>query len=411
MLAHLRLRPRTALALRLAWLEGLGRDPSLDRQRDWRALDGRARQRALEVEQSAGPNLHLGDALLTWASHIGSGDPRSRYASLLSHVSSTVPDCATCAQAGSRQAPCDGTDENADDVQAQEAGLCLDVLKRLLKEVGAQVHALYTVALGSHTYAAESLALETGELRADTLGLGVAGEYFTGGRVRLLFSEEFRQAGTLMGYRSIPYLVTHELVSHALWGAAVLPARRQPPTEPNDAFAEGWMDLVAQKLLAHMTFSDHLRNAAPGMLYRCKDDCARYAELRCVRPLWAAARPRDAELADYRAMGREASSNLLYRILAANPVEGELVWMKLSCVWNAYGVRTLLDGVPTEQEPVLSVLRATVPCQENLPLWDSVERIVREHVMHGNYLQALEELVALAPEWLDRPAGGHSRFT
>jgi len=107
-------------------------------------------------------------------------------------------------------------------------------------------------------------------------------------QVKLIF------APSLLGppsWAAVPFLLCHELVCHATQGA---------PMDSSDPFAEGWMDLIAQRL--HDRWLDKVFPWAPKFARTCAD------ELSCIT------RQRGPDLPDLhsntraaRAMGRQAA--------------------------------------------------------------------------------------------------------
>ncbi|MBK7194696.1 MAG: hypothetical protein IPH80_19635 [Myxococcales bacterium] len=388
---------QAALSSRLCFLESTARHPMTTRDPLWESVESTAASHATEAESLDEGRLDHNVAKLALVVA-----PKARRSKKLSEFVDTLsrlaPSCDRCTL-GMGLGTCEGTNRDEDSHRMQ-TGDCRRTLLLVLRDIAASTHSLYEGAL-RRPLPPIAFKLTVSDLQRDPLGFGVAGEYFSGGRIDLHFSQEFRRTGRLDGYQSIPYILAHEVISHGYWGVAV-PSQRGG-TDSDDAFAEGWMDRVAQEHLGKVAFTRETLAAAVGMVDQCSSEAQYYASTRCLRPA-ANAHARDRRIAEYRRQGRAAAERLLSILVARLGRDaGTTLWLNTSCVWNSNAVHTIRGGVPTEQDMVVSVLRAAVHAEVSLTLWDKVQAVV-EPLKAGLYMEALQMICAIGCDWFDHRA-------
>jgi hypothetical protein len=177
--------------------------------------------------------------------------PRPLTVSLAEHLSNGLKS-VSCSVCSDKKPVCDGTD---DDPIVANGGLCILPLKMIFAwatEVATRYYRhsspLFRRLPPPITY------LSTAHSRFAKTQYPVGGTTFyhdgVGGRrvseIRLALSVNEMDFET---YLAIPYVFFHELVCHAFAYTALKTGKRQE-SEPEDPFAEGWMDFVCMGILS-----------------------------------------------------------------------------------------------------------------------------------------------------------------
>jgi hypothetical protein len=201
-------------------------------------------------------------------------------------------------------------------------------------------------------------------------------------------------------YMAIPYILFHECIAHAFHGIIPSPLARKP-SEPEDGFAEGWMDFVAFKIMEElMQRKGPARHLASKVKFTDEHHHRSYklyfsrVDLNIKHPY------KPSKYAIHRKFGHNAASKI-YRVLERLPESYKHSWKVF--LQMSFDLNMLQSFEPAQRQQFIALINNLVkPGEIDTPRHCEIVPIIRKYLKDYDPMTFVEEILGLKDLWLKK---------
>lgn len=201
-------------------------------------------------------------------------------------------------------------------------------------------------------------------------------------------------------YMATPYILFHECIAHAFHGVIPSPLNRKP-SEPEDEFAEGWMDFVAFKIMEEVMDKKGPAKHLSSKVNFTDEHYHRSFNLYFSRVDLNVSHPyKPSEHAIHRKLGQSAANKVLH-VLGRLPESYKNPWqafLQMSLDLNMH------QGFEQTQRHkfVALINNLAKPGEIDTPRHCEIVPIIRKYLKNQDAIGFIEDILGLKERWLNK---------
>ncbi|MGB9181584.1 MAG: hypothetical protein WCB68_20310 [Pyrinomonadaceae bacterium] len=201
-------------------------------------------------------------------------------------------------------------------------------------------------------------------------------------------------------YMAVPYILFHECIAHAFHGIVPSPHARKP-SEPEDGFAEGWMDYVAFKIMEEVMYgkgpAKHLNSKVKftdAHHHRSYNLYFSRVDLDIQHPY------KPSKYAIHRKSGHNAASKV-HRVLERLPESYKYTWDLF--LQMSFDLNMLQSFEPIQRQQFVALLNNLAkPGGLDTPRHCEIVPIIRKYIKTQDIDTFIKEVLGLRELWLKK---------